>query len=86
MTKTTSLHLVQRSEPVSVKKALPKSYAHRPDGKFHPRENPIKKDTSSAVIRRNTALNTMARRSDNTSWSYTPSGHEFRRTYLKVPC
>jgi hypothetical protein len=43
-------------DPKPVKKALPKSYAHRPDGKFHPRENPIRKDTSSAVIGRNPAL------------------------------
>jgi hypothetical protein len=60
-------------EPKPVRKVLPKSYAHRPDGKFDPRENPIRKDASSSVIRRNPAVNPMAGSSDNTPWSYTPS-------------
>jgi hypothetical protein len=73
-------------EKKAIRKPLPKSYAHRSDGKFHPKEDPIRQDASSSVIRKNPAVNPMAGRSDNTPWSYSPSaGTKLEQLIRKAP-
>jgi hypothetical protein len=69
----------------SIRKPHSKSYEQRPTEKSHHKEDPIRKDAKSEVIRRNLAINPMARGSDNTPWNHTPTGSTKLDVLIRKP-